>query len=130
MSDWDAFLSELGLTQSDLDKYLKSKKFIDSAGEVKDDGNPAVYRSNSKIHRYGMFSKENFNNGDIIGYARVDNFRTNLGRYTNHSNTNNTRVYYSSKGSNAIMKAESPISSNDEILINYRHNLYDQKFYE
>ena len=63
---------------------------------------------------------------DIIGVGSIDTeYKTILGRYTNHSDDNNARFYHL-KNNDVVMVAERDIAENSEILINYRDHVLNK----
>lgn len=81
-------------------------------------------KSKSNIHGYGVFATGNIQENEIIGPARIDNKRTILGRYVNHSISPNAEMFIHNK--NIYLKAIHPICGcqggydGDEITIDYK----------
>ncbi|MCS5594218.1 MAG: SET domain-containing protein-lysine N-methyltransferase [Porticoccaceae bacterium] len=78
-----------------------------------------VELGSSSIHGVGVFAK-GFQEGDIIGYARLDGNRTILGRYTNHAKNCNAEPVMD-KG-NVILIAKKDMR-HEEITVDYRDML-------
>ena len=82
---------------------------------------PGVILKPSPIHGTGVFAAQRFLAGDVIGMARIDGLRTQLGRYTNHCQIPNAQMV--AKMGSIILKAITHISVDDEITTNYRTTL-------
>ena len=115
MNDFELYLKELDITESDLTEWmhLMDKKHL---MEVKSD---KYYKKKSPIHGIGLFAINNLNKGDYIGFANFENKRTTLGRYTNHSG--NPNIEFIKSKNNIIGVAIQAIKKNEELLVNYRH---------
>ena len=71
----------------------------------------------SKIEGIGSFTSRNYEKHEIIGEVIVDNCKTELGRYVNHSEEAN--VYFEDNKFIALKN----IKVNEELLVNYFDNL-------
>lgn len=133
MSGWQGFLDDIKMSQESLVEYLNSKEYLELAGAVIDDGNINVSKGKSEIHGAGMFANQDFRVGEQLGFAKKDGNRTYIGRYTNHSDDNNTKIYYIRPSSlfmgNCIMVAIQDISEGEELLLNYRDHLFTPQYY-
>jgi len=74
----------------------------------------------SSISGSGIFPTKTFHTGDVIGPALLDNKRTQLGRYVNHSVTPNAKM--ARHGNNIYLISLKEISE-EEITTDYRHTL-------
>ena len=82
----------------------------------------------SKIHGIGVFALRKILKEEIIGLGSVDGtHKTILGRYTNHSDDNNAMFYYL-KAHDVVMVAGRDIDKDEEILINYRDHVLNEKY--
>lgn len=85
-------------------------------------------KSDSPIHGHGIFATSDIYIGEVIGPCRLQDKRTILGRYVNHSSNPNASVMRSSDG-NLYYVATKNISGcvggfdGEEILINYEQAL-------
>jgi hypothetical protein len=76
----------------------------------------------SKLDRMGLFARREFRPGSALMIARVDGFRTQAGRYGNHSRDPNAEMV--AVGEGVILLASTRwIVQHDEITTNYRANL-------
>jgi hypothetical protein len=73
----------------------------------------------SPIDGLGLFATKDFKTGDIVCPARICDFRTDAGRYTNHSDHPNVKVVQLDEKSFHYM-AIINISAGNEILHDYR----------
>lgn len=76
----------------------------------------------SRIHGTGLFANEDIFAGDPIGPMNLRGMRTQLGRYTNHSDTPNSYPYVVSGG--ILMVAKANMVAGDEITVDYRQMLH------
>lgn len=78
----------------------------------------------SPIEGKGMFAEKSIDPGQLLGLARLNEFRTQFGRYVNHSAVPNAVVKWSEDQSGNIdMFAKTRIEKGEEILIDYRQAL-------
>lgn len=115
--DWDNLLQELNLTKEDEDswmKYIDSKEFLELTGGLLTEDNENFYLANSALHGKGLFANRDFQVNDLIGYVSLNNKRTLIARYTNHSFKNNATI------KDNILYSISEIRKDTEILINYK----------
>ena len=93
--DWDNLLQELNLTKEDEDswmKYIDSKEFLELTGGLLTEDNENFYLADSALHGQGLFANRDFQANDLIGYVSLNNKRTLIARYTNHSFKNNATI--------------------------------------
>ncbi|MAC52992.1 MAG: hypothetical protein CME31_10650 [Gimesia sp.] len=122
MTGYNKMLKDLGIDQ-DMMHYLTNLV------EVIEYCSNTYYKDKSNINGLGVFSSKELKKGDIIGIGTIDcQYKTILGRYTNHSDNNNAKFYYL-KNNDIIMIAEKNISKNKEILINYRDHVLKNERY-
>ena len=82
---------------------------------------PGVTLGPSQIHGTGVFAARDFAPGVLVGPARVDGLRSQLGRYTNHSLNPNARMMRDKD--DILLVALAPIRDGDEITTDYRDSL-------
>lgn len=75
----------------------------------------------SKIEGMGIFSTLIFQKGDIVGQARIHGKRTQLGRYTNHSDLPNSIMILKDNGNMDLVAMRTIFK--EEITIDYRKSL-------
>lgn len=115
--DWDNLLEEFDLTKEDEDswmKYINTDEFLEITGGLLTEDNENFYLANSAIHGKGLFAKRNLEANELIGYTSLNNKRTLIARFTNHSDTNNAII------KNNTLYTEVDMKKDTEILINYR----------
>lgn len=114
-SDYYSVLADFGITHQEA--YAQSINENDLIFDEID----SVEIKDSEIHGKGIFSKENFKQGDKICIGRIGNKRTIAGRYTNHAPNKN--AFFMFEGNNISLFAFSDIAIGDEITIDYRDAL-------
>jgi SET domain-containing protein len=72
----------------------------------------------STIHGLGLFATEDIAAGETIGAARVGGFRSEAGRYCNHSTDPNTKAVRHED--DIYFVARKPIGKDSEICVDYR----------
>ena len=119
MSGFLRMLRDLNVTKQQLDNITKRGKLLEFKSN-------SYYKADSDIHNKGVFAARDILKNDIIGVGSIDTeYKTILGRYTNHSDDNNARFYYL-KNNDVVMVAERDIAKNSEILINYRDHILNK----
>lgn len=88
---------------------------------------PATFESlievrESPVHGLGLFAKQLFKAGDHIAPARICGYRTEAGRYSNHSCFPNAVMQ--AVGKNIALIASQDINAGEEILTDYVHTLH------
>lgn len=110
--DYERFLLEYDLTEEAVQAITHSSPVIES----KD-----VVVAKSSIKGLGIFPLSRIARGEIIGFALEDGEKTEIGRYTNHSNSPNAEMVVMDKD-NINLVALSDIDE-EEITTDYRHAL-------
>ena len=114
-------LKDLGVTQDQIDYVTNHQTTIEFESNL-------YYKSKSKIHGIGVFTLRKILKEEVIGVGSIDGkYKTILGRYTNHSDDNNAMFYYL-KTRDVVMVAERDIDKGEEILINYRDHVLNEKY--
>lgn len=80
-----------------------------------------VEKKASDIHGYGMFAQMPFAEGERIGPGRMENNRTLLGRFVNHSPFRN--AVFVRDGLDIVLVAVAEIKTGDEITVDYRDSI-------
>ena len=121
MNGYIGMLKDLGITQDQMDYVTNSLVVIELENDI-------YSKSKSKVHGIDIFALRNILKEEIIGLGSIDgNYKTILGRYTNHSDNNNAMFYYL-KNRDVAMVAEKDIYKDEEILINYRDHVLNEKY--
>ena len=121
MKDFKLFLKELKITEKEMIAWMKYQD-IDNLIEIE---SSFYYKKKSKINGLGIFANKNFNKFDIIGAVIMDDKRTTLSRWVNHSRNGNVEfVPYNNKEYSMISKiciAKRNIKKDTELKVNYRN---------
>ena len=121
MTGYIGMLKDLGITQDQMDYITNRQTTIEFESDM-------YHKGKSKIHGTGVFASRRILKEEIIGLGSIDGtHKTILGRYTNHSDNNNAMFYYL-KTRDVVMVAERDIDEGEEILINYRDHVSDEKY--
>ena len=112
--DYKRFLIEFGLTESIA--RLISESTDDQTTEHDTDN---VTIKASDIQGKGVFAAIDFAAGDYVGLARVNDLRTQIGRYTNHSIKPNCVFEICDNSVKVIAKTS--IYAGEEITVDYRN---------
>lgn len=116
--DYQLFLSQIGLSQDEMDAIVKSE---DGVIELTD-SNSAIELRDSRIHGKGLFSLQEFQTGDFICSGRINGVRTLAGRFINHSPNPNAATVKSGSGNLGAVALRS-IHKNEEITLDYRTSM-------
>ena len=107
-------LEEIGVSPEQVEKETRiSEDLIDI--DLSELGLKLGY---SQIHGTGLFADEDIFADDPIGPMNLRGMRTQLGRYTNHSDTPNAYPYVVEGG--ILMVAKENLVAGDEITVDYR----------
>jgi len=118
--EYERLLDELGVTEAQVREETEREDNIARLPY----GDYKFKIGDSSIQGKGIHATFDIEPGEIIGPARIDDFRTILGRYTNHSDNPNTEPI--KQGNKVIFKALSDIKGckgghdGEEITIDYR----------
>ena len=118
---YSEFLKESGLTQHQVQEMTD---FDNIMVDPSIEGTKVKW---SSIHEKGMFATKEFTRGDIVGKALYDYERSNLGRYTNHSDEPNMEVVIVELGVELEMHAIKDIQIGDELTVCYMDGVTKQK---
>lgn len=119
MSDYEAFLTEYGLTDEALSALAQF-------GYVHTDD--PVFIANSDVHGQGLFAGQSFQPKQIVCWAQIDNQRTHGGRFANHSGDPNVLMVRVPDG--LLFMALRDIVYGDEIFLDYRQAMQESTFGE
>lgn len=113
-ADYELFVRESGLTHEQWAAIVHNENDqvtidIEALG---------LYKSESDIHGFGLFASRKIQQGENIGIGRIDNKRTQLGRFINHAVRPNCMFAYD--GEVIVCVAIEPISKGQELTVNYR----------
>jgi len=108
--EYSDYLSIAGYTE---ERFVKE---IVNSHKVKHE-NKEIQLKKSPIHGIGCFTSKNYSKNSLIGRVLNGNYKTELGRYVNHSSKPN--VYLKNNKFFALTN----ISAGDELLVNYISNL-------
>lgn len=112
-NDYQLFLSEIGLTQIEMDKIVSIEHdLIEMPKEYFTAVRP------SKIQGDGLFATKSFRMWEVVCPCRLDGKRTPGGRFVNHSHKNNLMPI--KIGDDIYAVASKDIYENEELLLNYR----------
>ena len=114
--DYGAFLHQIGMTQSEMDKIVQIESDLMDMPEGVD-----VELKNSPIHGKGLFATRDFEVGEVVCPGRLNGKRTPGGRFINHSvecNITPTKV-----GDDIYATAARKIRAGDELLVDYRASM-------
>lgn len=112
-------ISELGFTEEEV------RQLTENTSDMIFKKQENVMINKSDIEGMGVFVTKDFREGDTVGVARINNKRTLIGRYTNHSSNPNTKSLI--KDNEAIFIATKNIPEGDEVTIDYRNARYCAK---
>ena len=113
--DYLMFLSEIGINEK-LARVISEND--EDQIKTKQDSSD-IYINESFIQGLGVFASKEFLSGETIGFARIENKRTLLGRYANHSKDPNCVFEICDNSAKAI--AIKNIKCNQEITVDYRN---------
>ena len=111
-ADFDLFLKEKNLTHAQVDEALRIVKVLPHEGESN------VLTAPSNIHGTGVFIRHKSEAGARIGMAMINGTWTVIGRFTNHSQTPNSKVF--GDGWNMSVISGRSLDQGEEITVNYR----------
>jgi len=121
VSDYEKFLKESNVSNDEVLEWMKIMD-IDNLIEIKSN---KYHKSKSKIQGVGLFASKAFTKGEYIGIVSLNEKRTTLARFTNHSDLPNIEFdFYFNKEHpeiQAIAYTLKAIKKNKELFVNYRH---------
>jgi hypothetical protein len=125
--DWYLFLKSVGHNEDSvkhyMDNVIDSPGFKVIAGDVINVKSKKYIKKTSDIHGKGMFALKYIKRGDtigvVLGLKNNKQYRSYLGRFTNHSNLKNTKFEkLNNQEVTAICLHD--IEIGEEILVDYR----------
>jgi hypothetical protein len=112
--DYFLMLNELGITEEQVREQTCNK-----ADQVRLLGGKYDFKlGESQIEGTGVFAVADAEIGHVFGPARLNGFRTQLGRYTNHSPNPNCEFF--ADGSAVSLRALREVKMDEELTVNYR----------
>jgi len=121
VSDYEKFLKKSNVSNDEVLEWMKIMD-IDNLIEIKSN---KYHKSKSKIQGVGLFASKAFTKGEYIGIVSLNEKRTTLARFTNHSDLPNIEFdFYFNKEHpeiQAIAYTLKAIKKNKELFVNYRH---------
>jgi len=121
VNDFKLFLKEKNITNDDLIKWMQQMD-VNNLIEIKSSN---YYKSKSNIQGDGLFASKNFKKGDYLGIVVLQEKRTTLSRFVNHSDKPNIEfIKYKNKEYpeiTAVAHALKSIKINKELLVDYRN---------
>tara|TARA_R100000935_G_C2787738_1_gene144542 strand:+ start:194 stop:622 length:429 start_codon:yes stop_codon:yes gene_type:complete len=130
IEDFNYLIKSLNLNLDALNKWANSTAYEKIAGIVIDDKNENYKLKKSNIHGNGIFANKKINKGDIVGYVYKNKIRSFLAKYTNHSPIYNAKFLDNKNKKETIMVAFKNIKKNEEILVDYRNQVFNREFYK
>lgn len=124
ISDYHKMLDELGITE----ELVREQSENESDQIPMPLGSYKFQLAASKIQGKGVFATADLLQDEVVGAARLNGFRTPLGRFTNHAKNPNARMVKDDNG-DIFLVMNKAISGcrggnlGDEITINYRQAL-------
>jgi len=121
VSDYEKFLKKSNVSNDEVLEWMKIMD-IDNLIEIKSN---KYHKSKSKTQGVGLFASKAFTKGEYIGIVSLNEKRTTLARFTNHSDLPNIEFdFYFNKEHpeiQAIAYTLKAIKKNKELFVNYRH---------
>jgi SET domain-containing protein len=115
MNDFELYLKENNMTEEQLNDwmvYMDKYYYTETKSNI-------YYKKKSNTHGVGLFAINNIKKNKEIGIASINDKRTPLARYINHSK--NPNVEFLKVNENIIGYSLKDIQKNKELLVNYRH---------
>jgi hypothetical protein len=119
--DFRIAIAEMGFTEEQVKAISENEAdLIPDPDSI----NSGIVVASSAIAGQGVFATRNFESGDIIGWARMSNHRTPIGRFCNHSTCPNAAMIR--REDNVQLMATRPIHGcrggqpGEEITVSYR----------
>lgn len=113
-ADYLLMVDSIGMTEDEISKQVTNEADMMA---MPDEYNMA-FVGESKIHGKGYFADQLITGGSLIAPARIGDFRTEAGRYTNHALNPNAAMVVCGSGVNLM--ALKDIEPGEEITANYR----------
>ena len=121
VNDFKLFLKEKNITNDNLIKWMQQMD-VNNLIEIKSSN---YYKSKSNIQGDGLFASKKFKKGDYLGVVVLQEKRTTLSRFVNHSDKPNIEfIKYKNKEYpeiTAVAYALKSIKINKELLVDYRN---------
>ena len=121
MNGYEQFLKEENLTDEQIRPLVENKSDLIEIEENR------FYIDKSEIEGSGIFAKTDLWVNDIVGQALINDKRTQLGRWTNHSDDPNCKMEIVNNG--CVLVTLKPIKKGEELTTDYRKNKEIAKVY-
>jgi len=109
---YESFISGMGMSEDEVQVQVQNTEDFESFNSEN------YYLSPSPIHGIGFFAGQRFEIGSEILIARIDDKRTEAGRFVNHSESPNAEMRY--VGANIYLFALKEINKGEEITTSYK----------
>lgn len=113
-ADYSLMLESMGMTEQEVQDQVTNEADMMAMPEEYD----MAFVGESMIQGKGYIADKNIYGGDFIAPARIGDFRTEAGRYTNHALNPNAAMVVD--GSDVDLMALKDIEPGEEITVNYR----------
>ncbi len=122
MTEIEELLNDLKMSEQQLENMTR-------AGPVLEFDIKSIEMGPSKIHGVGIIATEDIKKDSVIGLASINrDYKTVLGRYTNHSPTPNCS-FELLLNEDFVMVSLEDITIGQELLVNYKEHLLSPDYY-
>lgn len=122
-ADYSLMVESMGMSEDDIQKQVTNEADIMAMPDEYD----LAFVGESMIQGKGYIADQLICGGDLIAPARIGDFRTDAGRYTNHALNPNAAMVVC--GSGVDLMALKNIEPGEEITVNYR-DVIDHRYSE
>lgn len=117
--DYLIMLKEYNITEKNIKKFISNLDFNEDSEKMILFSNDNYVLKKSKINGQGVFATHGFKKNKKLGEVVINNNRTLLARYVNHSPNNNT-IFKKNLNNSIVAILTKDIKKGEEILVNYR----------
>jgi len=117
--DYLEMLKEFGLNEEKVREQIESADFEKVAGKIVPEETKKYIVKHSLINGKGVFTCINFPKNYMLGHVLINNNRTLLARYVNHSSNNNA-IFHRREDGTMVAFLIKDVKKGEEILVNYR----------
>lgn len=117
--DYLIMLKEYNITEKNIKKFISNLDFNEDSEKMILFSNDNYVLKKSKINGQGVFAAHGFKKNKKLGDVVINNNRTLLARYVNHSPNNNT-IFKKNSNNSIFAILTKDIKKGEEILVNYR----------
>lgn len=122
-ADYSLMVESMGMSEDDIQKQVTNEADMMAMPDEYD----LAFVGESVINGKGYIADQLICGGDLIAPARIGDFRTDAGRYTNHALSPNAAMVVC--GSGVDLMALKNIEPGEEITVNYR-DVIDHRYSE